>query len=69
MEALIDMNPDDVQVDVNVLVKTLSDKMTSLYKENALLEAKFQSLIQDYHQILEDKRELQAEIEKIKREQ
>jgi hypothetical protein len=43
--------------------------MTSLYKENALLEAKFQSLIQDYHQILEDKRELQAEIEKIKREQ
>ena len=69
MEALIDMNPDDVQLDVNVLVKTLSDKMTSLYKENALLEAKFQSLIQDYHQILEDKRELQAEIEKIKREQ
>jgi predicted nuclease with TOPRIM domain len=69
MEELIDMNPDDVQVDVNVLVKTLSDKMTSLYKENALLEAKFQSLIQDYHQILEDKRELQAEIEKIKREQ
>lgn len=63
------MNPDDVQLDVNVLVKTLSDKMTSLYKENALLEAKFQSLIQDYHQILEDKRELQAEIEKIKREQ
>jgi len=69
MEEPIDMNPDDVQVDVNVLVKTLSDKMTSLYKENALLEAKFQSLIQDYHQILEDKRELQAEIEKIKREQ
>lgn len=63
------MNPDDVQLDVNVLVKTLSDKMTSLYKENALLEAKFHSLIQDYHQILEDKRELQAEIEKIKREQ
>ena len=69
MEALIDMNPDDVQVDVNVLVKTFSDRMTSLYKDNAILEAKFQSLVQDYHQILEDKRELQAEIEKIKREQ
>jgi hypothetical protein len=66
MEVLIEMNP---EVDINVLVKTFSDRMMTLYKDNAILEAKFQSLVQDYQQILEDKRELQAEIEKIKREQ
>jgi predicted nuclease with TOPRIM domain len=49
-------------------VKTFSDRMMNLYKDNAILEAKYQSLLQDYAELQETKNELQTEINKSNRE-
>jgi predicted nuclease with TOPRIM domain len=56
------------EIDINILVKTFSDRMMNLYKDNAILEAKYQSLLQDYVELQETKNELQTEINKINRE-
>jgi predicted nuclease with TOPRIM domain len=56
------------EIDINILVKTFSDRMMNLYKDNAILEAKYQSLLQDYVELQETKNELQTEINKSNRE-
>jgi hypothetical protein len=56
------------EIDINILVKTFSDRMMNLYKDNAILEAKYQSLLQDYAELQETKNELQTEINKSNRE-
>lgn len=50
------------EIDVNVLMNTLTDKMTLLYKENAILEAKYQSLLVAFNELNEINNELQEEI-------
>ena len=57
------------EIDINILVKTFSDRMMNLYKDNAVLEAKYQSLLQDYNELMNTKNELQIEINKSNREQ
>lgn len=60
------MNP---EVDINVLVKTFSERVTALYRDNVVLEAKYQSLLNDYNELVQTKNELQEEINKSIREQ
>lgn len=64
------MNSD---VDVNVLVQNYHNKISTLYNQNILLEAKIQSLIQDFSkekdQILLKNLELQKEVDELKRRQ
>lgn len=66
MEVNIEMNP---EVDINVLVKTFSERVTVLYRDNVVLEAKYQSLLNDYNELVQTKNELQEEINKSIREQ
>ena len=60
------MNP---EVDINVLVKTFSERVTALYRDNVVLEAKYQSLLNDYNELIQIKNELQEEINKSIKEQ
>ena len=60
------MNP---EVDINVLVKTFSERVTVLYRDNVVLEAKYQSLLNDYNELVQIKNELQEEINKSIKEQ
>lgn len=57
------------EIDINVLVKTFSERMTVLYRDNAVLEAKYQSLLNDYNELAQTKNELQEEINKSIKEQ
>ena len=57
------------EIDINVLVKTFSERMTVLYRDNAVLEAKYQSLLNDYNELVQTKNELQEEINKNIKEQ
>lgn len=57
------------EIDINVLVKTFSERMTVLYRDNAVLEAKYQSLLNDYNELIQTKNELQEEINKSIKEQ
>jgi len=66
MEVNIEMNP---EVDINVLVKAFSERVTALYRDNIVLEAKYQSLLNDYNELVQTKNELQEEINKSIREQ
>lgn len=60
-------------VDVNVLIQNYHNKISALYNQNILLEAKIQSLVQDFskekEQILLKNIELEKEIDEIKRKQ
>jgi hypothetical protein len=50
------------EIDVNILVNTFVQRIANLYKENTFLEAKYQSLLKEYNEILEVKNELQQEL-------
>ena len=58
-------------VDVNVLIQNYHNKISTLYNQNILLEAKVQSLVQDFskekEQILMKNLELQKELDELKR--
>ena len=42
------MNP---EVDINILMQTFTDRMSTLYRENVILDAKYKSLLKDYNEI------------------
>ena len=52
------MTNQNTEVDVNVLIKLYNQKLASLTNQNVLLEAKLQTLTQDYHSLEEKYNEL-----------
>lgn len=52
------MNNQNSEVDVNVLVKLYNQKLSFLTNQNVLLEAKIQTLSQDYFELQEKYNEL-----------
>lgn len=58
-------------VDVNLLIQNYHNKISTLYNQNILLEAKIQSIVQDFstekEQILLKNLELQKELDQMKR--
>lgn len=52
----------EAEVDINILVNTLVQKIAALHRENAFLEAKYQTLAKEYHEIVDIKNELQQEL-------
>jgi predicted nucleotidyltransferase len=66
MEEHSNMNND---VDVNLLIQNYHNKISTLYNQNILLEAKIQSIIQDFskekEQLLLKNLELQKELDNL----
>jgi len=52
----------EAEVDVNLLVNAFVQKIAILHKDNAFLEAKYQTLLKEYHDLVEIKNELQQEL-------
>jgi hypothetical protein len=57
------------EIDVNVLMNSLTERMTALYKENAILDAKYQSLLLAHQELVQINNELQDEINSKLKEQ
>ncbi|WJZ47969.1 hypothetical protein [Synechococcus phage DSL-LC03] len=53
----------EAEVDINILVNTLVQKIAMLHKENAFLEAKYQTLIKEHNEAIAIKNELQQELD------
>lgn len=53
----------EAEVDINILVNSFVQKIAILYKENAFLEAKYQSLLKEYNEVINIKNELQQELD------
>lgn len=55
------------EVDINILVSVFTQKLLFAQKENIFLEAKYQSLLNEYNEVIKDKNNLQSELkERIK---
>lgn len=52
----------EAEIDINLLINIFVQKNALLQKENAILEAKYQSLLSDYMELKENNNELQKEI-------
>lgn len=52
----------EVEVDINYLVNSFVQKIAALHKENAFLDAKYQALLKEYHELVDIKNELQTEL-------
>jgi hypothetical protein len=63
------MTNQNSDVDVNVLIKVYNQKLTSLTNQNVLLEAKLNTIAQDFfdekNKILEEKAELQEKYDNL----
>ncbi len=63
------MTNQNSDVDVNVLIKVYNQKLTSLTNQNVLLEAKRNTIAQDFfdekNKILEEKAELQEKYDNL----
>ena len=59
----------DSEVDVNVLMRLYNQKLAALTNQNVLLEAKLQTLVDDFteekNQLLKENLELQSQIENL----
>jgi len=53
----------EAEVDINLLVNTFVQKIAILHKDNAFLEAKYQTLLKEYNDLVEVKNELQQELD------
>jgi len=53
----------EAEVDINLLVNSFVQKIALLHKENAFLDAKYQTLIKEYNDLVEVKNELQQELD------
>lgn len=53
----------ETEVDINILVNSFVQKIAILHKENAFLEAKYQSLLREYNEAIAIKNELQQELD------
>lgn len=53
----------EAEVDINLLVNTFVQKIAILHKDNAFLEAKYQTLLKEYNDLVEIKNELQQELD------
>lgn len=53
----------EAEVDINILVNSFVQKIALLHKENAFLEAKYQSLLKEYSEVVTMKNELQQELD------
>lgn len=56
----------EAEVDINILVNSFVQKIAILHKENAFLEAKYQSLLREYNEVIAIKNELQQELDSKK---
>lgn len=56
----------ETEVDINILVNSFVQKIAILHKENAFLEAKYQSLLREYNEAIAIKNELQQELDSKK---
>jgi len=61
----------DGEVDVNVLVRLYNQKLATLTNQNVLLEAKLQTLTEDFaeekSQLMQENLELQNQIDSLKK--
>jgi hypothetical protein len=61
----------DSEVDINVLVRLYNQKLAALTNQNVLLEAKLQTLVDDFteekNQLLEENLELQNQLDSLKK--
>jgi len=61
----------DGEVDVNVLVRLYNQKLAALTNQNVLLEAKLQTLTEDFaeekNQLLQENLELQNQLDSLKK--
>ncbi len=62
----------DSEVDVNVLMRLYNQKLATLTNQNILLEAKLQTLTEDFAQekevLLQENLDLQNEIDELKKD-
>lgn len=56
----------ETEVDINILVNSFVQKIAILHKENAFLEAKYQTLIKEHNELVAIKNELQQELDSKK---
>lgn len=61
----------DSEVDINVLVRLYNQKLAALTNQNVLLEAKLQTLTEDFteekNQLIEENLALQTQIDSLKK--
>lgn len=61
----------DSEVDINVLVRLYNQKLATLTNQNVLLEAKLQTLTEDFaeekNQLIQENLELQNELDDFKK--
>lgn len=50
------------EVDINILVSVFTQKLLFAQKENIFLEAKYQSLLNEYNEVIKDKNNLQSKL-------
>jgi len=50
------------EIDINILVNLFVQKLAAIQKENTFLEAKYQTLLKEYYEVVEVKNDLQTEL-------